>query len=124
MASYLFPVTCPSLHSSYISFFQPEDAGRYTITANNGVGRPAIHEFELEVELEDREPEFTQVPYDVSLATGQDHVITAEVTGVPKPNVYVTDEDGNVLSGGEIEEVDDETFRFSLKIPNVQVLFN
>ena len=49
-------------------------------------------------------------------------MITAEVTGVPKPNVYVTDEDGNVLSGGEIEEVDDETFRFSLKIPDVQVL--
>ena len=109
--------------SSYITYFlfQPEDGGRYTITANNGVGRPATHEFELEVEPADQEPEFTQVPHNVALATGQDHVITAEVTGVPKPNVYVTDEDGNVVGEGELEEVDEETFRFSLEIPDVQV---
>ena len=73
------------------------------------------------MELEERAPEFTQVPRDVTLTTGDNHVIAAEITGVPKPNIYVTDKDGNVVGEGEIEEVDRETVRFTLDLPDVQV---
>ena len=105
-----------------LNHFQPEDSGRYTITANNGVGKAATHEFELDVELAEQAPEFTQVPRDVTLTTGDDHVIVAEITGVPKPNVYVTDEAGGLVPGeSQIEEVDGETIRYSLSIPNIQV---
>ncbi|XP_063687572.1 uncharacterized protein LOC134820861 isoform X3 [Bolinopsis microptera] len=99
---------------------QPEDSGRYTIVANNGVGRPAKHEFDLEVELPESAPEITQIPRDATLTQGDDHLIEAEIKGVPKPNVYVTDKDGVFVGEGQIEEVDEETVRFSLDIPDLQ----
>ena len=56
------------------------------------------------------------------MVAGDDHVIVAVITGVPKPNVTVTDDNGNVVPGeGQIVEVDEETVRFSLGIPNIQV---
>jgi hypothetical protein len=56
------------------------------------------------------------------MVAGDDHVIVAVITGVPKPDVTVTDENGNVVPGeGQIIQVDDETIRFSLTIPNIQV---
>jgi hypothetical protein len=59
------------------------------------------------------------------MVAGDDHVIVAVITGVPKPNVTVTDENGNVVPGeGQIEEIDDETVRFSLTIPDIQVNFH
>jgi hypothetical protein len=103
------------------------------------VGRPATHAFDIDVELPERTPQFTEAPGDVTLTTGDDHVIVAVISGVPTPNVYVTDEDGNLVEGeaqivevdgklvpglhryGQITPVDDETVRFSLKIPDIQV---
>jgi hypothetical protein len=56
------------------------------------------------------------------MVTGDDHVIVAVITGVPEPNVTVTDENGNVVPGeGQIDEIDDETIRFSLDLPNIEV---
>jgi hypothetical protein len=58
------------------------------------------------------------------MVAGDDHVIVAVITGVPKPDVTVTDENGNVVPGEvQIVEVDDETVRFSLPVPNIQVHF-
>jgi hypothetical protein len=106
-----------------ISCFQPGDSGRYTITANNGVGRPATHKFDIEVELPESRPKFQQPPRDVTMVAGDDHVIVAVITGVPKPEVTVTDKNGNVVPGeGQIEEIDDETIRFSLDLPDIQVI--
>ena len=111
------------LHNlKYVGYFQTGDEGRYTITANNGVGRSATHEFELDVELAEQAPQFTQVPRDVTLTTGDDHVIVAEITGVPAPKVKVTDEDGRLVGEGQTVVVDDETVRFSLNMSDVQVL--
>ena len=104
-----------------ISCFQPGDSGRYTITADNGVGRPTKHKFDVEVELAKRAPQFTQVPRDVTLTAGEDHEIVAVVTGVPTPNVYLTDKDGRSVGEGQIVKVDKETVRFSLNVPNIQV---
>ena len=75
------------------------------------------------MKLRRRAPQFTQVPRDVTLQPGDEHEIVAEVTGVPKPNVYVTDEDGRVVGEGEIVEVDEETVRFSLDLSDVKVRF-
>lgn len=101
---------------------QPEDSGRYTITANNGVGRPATHEIYLEVEPLELAPQFTNVPRDLTLEEGDDHVIEAEIKGVPRPNVVVTDGNGDIVEGvSQIVKVDGETIRYSLEIPDIQV---
>ena len=75
------------------------------------------------MKLRRRAPQFTQVPRDSMLQPGDDHEIVAEVTGVPKPNVYVTDEDGRVVGDGKIVEVDEETVRFSLDLSDIQVCY-
>ena len=100
----------------------PDDAGTYRAVATNEVGT-AYSTAELDVKLRKRAPQFTEVPRDVTLTAGDDHTIVAEVTGIPKPNVYVVDEDGNVVGRGKgkIVEVDEETVRFSLDVNDLQV---
>lgn len=101
---------------------QLEDAGRYTVTASNGIGKPVKHKFDMEVELAQRAPVFTEVPRDVTVTAGKDHVILAEVTGVPTPSVHLNaDNDAGFLGLGQIVKLDRETVQFSLSIPNIQV---
>ena len=101
--------------------FQPENSGVYTITATNGVNPPATHEVNIEVESA---AEFAQTPRDVTMVAGDDHVIVAVITGSPIPDIAVTDQDGNVVPGeSQIVQVDENTVRYTLTIPDIQVSF-
>ena len=86
------------------------------------MGKTAKHKFDVEVELAERAAQFVEVPGNVEVDPGDDHVITALVSGVPTPNIYITDRRGNRLSEGEVVVVDEETVRYSLTLTDIQVV--
>ena len=107
------------VNASLPCLFQAGDAGRYKITASNGIGDSAVHEFDINVE---RAPKFTQVPRDVTLTEGTEHEIVAVITGVPEPAITITDNKGEQILGDiQYVQVDKDTYRFTLTLPDVQV---
>ena len=98
-----------------------EQSGQYRITANNGVGGPVHYDFEVEVEPREAAPEFLEVPRDRTLEAGDDHVVRAVVSGYPTPNMYMVDEEGELVPRGLVEQEGPNIVAFSVIMPNVQV---
>ena len=101
-------------------FTPPIPLGIYQAVSENDLGR-ATTSAPVDVKLALRAPEITSPPRDASVGRGDAHVVRATATGVPAPNLYVTSPAGNVLAGGLIETVDEQTVVFSLPLDNVQV---
>lgn len=98
---------------------QPSDTGVLVALATNPLGTAQSTAL-LSVYMSLRPAQFITTPYDVNLLEGSDHVVTAVVTGIPKPVVNVTNKMGVLVGEGQMRVVDLNTWMFTIILTDVK----